>query len=126
MLRFSAKSAEPELNHGQFRGSWYLIHKVNPNTLKALIMVCSTASINSSISFGSTVSISDKYCISDHCMTFLSSSRPIASAWCLVAATAPLAPDLDAITLMYNLMVEEHAGHPLTISVSLSKLYGPE
>ena len=59
-------------------------------------------------------------------MIFLSSSRPIASAWCRVAAAAPLAPDLDAITLMYDLMVEERAGHPLTVSVSLSKLYGPE
>ena len=107
-------------------GSWYLVHKVNPDTMNALIMVCSTASINSSIFFSSTTGISDEYCIPDHCMTFLSSLRPITSAWCLVAATAPLAPDLAAITLTYNLMVEEHAGHPLTTSVSLSKLYGPE
>jgi hypothetical protein len=32
---------------------------------------------------------------------------------------------LEPITLMYDFMMEEHAGHPFTVSVSLSKLYGP-
>ena len=110
-------------------GSQYLVHSVNPDVMKALIIVCSMACINSSISFGSTADIPgspDEYRISDHCITFLSSSIPIASAWCRVAAAAPLAPDLDPITLMYDLIMEERAGHPLTVSVTLSKLYGPE
>ena len=41
--------------------SQYLVHKVNPVVVKALIIVCSTASINLSISFGSATDIFDGY-----------------------------------------------------------------
>jgi hypothetical protein len=39
----------------------YLVHKVNPVVMKALIITCSTASINSSRTFGCSDNFADGY-----------------------------------------------------------------